>query len=200
VKRRGNGEGSITQLKDSRWQARYTVRTIDGDTKRRVLYGKPRKEAAEKLAKALAEAGRSPVRDAGSMTVDGLLDRGLASAKGTVKDRTFETYERMARLHIRPAIGGVRVSRLSPADVQWFYDSLRAAGLSPNTVRLIHSTVRGTTQYAINMGWLASDPTARVKLPRQKRHAEIRPLTPEQASRFIETARGEPFEAALVGP
>jgi integrase len=50
-KKRGNGEGSITKPKDGRWMARYTVHTVKGP-KRRHVYGKTRKEAADRLAKA----------------------------------------------------------------------------------------------------------------------------------------------------
>ena len=46
--RRGNGEGTITRRKDGRWEAKYTAHTAEGP-KRRALYGKTRKEAAEKL-------------------------------------------------------------------------------------------------------------------------------------------------------
>jgi integrase len=47
--RRGNGEGTISRRKDGRWEAKYTAHTADGP-KRRALYGKTRKEAADKLA------------------------------------------------------------------------------------------------------------------------------------------------------
>ena len=52
--RRGNGEGTITRRKDSRWERKYTVYTAEGP-KRCALYGKTRKEVAGKLAKALAD-------------------------------------------------------------------------------------------------------------------------------------------------
>jgi hypothetical protein len=51
--RRGNGEGSITRHKSSGlYMARYWVETPTGQ-KRKTIYGKERKEVAEKLAEAL---------------------------------------------------------------------------------------------------------------------------------------------------
>ena len=47
--RRGNGEGTITRRNDGRWEARYYVQTMNGQ-KRKVLYGKTRAEARDKLA------------------------------------------------------------------------------------------------------------------------------------------------------
>jgi integrase len=46
--KRGNGEGSITRRKDGLYMARYTVETATG-AKRKAVYAKTRKEAAEKL-------------------------------------------------------------------------------------------------------------------------------------------------------
>jgi hypothetical protein len=45
--KRGNGEGSISQLSDGRWQARATL----PDGKRKAVYGATRAEAAAKLTK-----------------------------------------------------------------------------------------------------------------------------------------------------
>jgi len=47
--RRGNGEGSISRRKDGLSMARYVIQTETG-SKRKAIYAKTRKEAAEKLA------------------------------------------------------------------------------------------------------------------------------------------------------
>ena len=65
--RRGNGEGTITRRKDGRWEARYYVHTMDG-AKRKVLYGKTRAEARDKLAKALSDRIDGIVYDDENMT------------------------------------------------------------------------------------------------------------------------------------
>jgi hypothetical protein len=44
------------------------VDTLDGETKRKYVYGKKRKDVAEKLAEALKERGEG-LLDAGSMSV-----------------------------------------------------------------------------------------------------------------------------------
>jgi integrase len=53
--RRGNGEGSITKRKDGLYMARYSVETATGTTKRKTIYAKTRREAAERLSEALAD-------------------------------------------------------------------------------------------------------------------------------------------------
>jgi hypothetical protein len=52
--KRGNGEGSIYRKADGRWVAQYAIETAQG-TKRKTLYGKTRREVAEKLRAAQAE-------------------------------------------------------------------------------------------------------------------------------------------------
>src|ERR671920_2378553 len=71
--RRGNGEGSISRRKDGRWEAKYTAE----GAKRRVLYGKTRKEVADKLAKALADRASGYTFDTENMSVGEYLDRWL---------------------------------------------------------------------------------------------------------------------------
>lgn len=68
--RRSANEGSIYKRKqDGLWAAQYLVDTPDGETKRKYVYGKKRKDVAEKLAEALKERGEGLLLDAGSLTV-----------------------------------------------------------------------------------------------------------------------------------
>ena len=58
-RRRGRGEGSIYRRKDGRWVGQYEV-----NGKRRYVYGRTRKEVAEKLNRAIAERDAGLVFDA----------------------------------------------------------------------------------------------------------------------------------------
>jgi integrase len=78
AKKRGNGEGSITKCRDGRYMGRYTVHTTKGP-RRRAVYGKTRKEAADKLAKALSDRVEGIVVDDENMTVGEYLDVWLKS-------------------------------------------------------------------------------------------------------------------------
>ena len=73
--KRGNGEGSMTRHKASgKWMARYTVETPAGP-KRRTIYANTRKEASEKLAKALAHRADGIVVDDKNLTIGEYLVR-----------------------------------------------------------------------------------------------------------------------------
>jgi hypothetical protein len=68
AKKRGNGEGSGYRRKDGLWVGQYKAQTPNG-TKTKYIYSKTRKDAAEKLAKAIAERDSGVVYDIGSLTV-----------------------------------------------------------------------------------------------------------------------------------
>src|SRR4051794_21855975 len=101
--------------------ARYTVHTSSG-RKRKTIYGKTRAEVAEKLAKATASRDGGLVLDTSNVTLQGYLQRWLNdSVRGNVRPITFETYERLVRVHVIPALGRVKLKALSPAHLQGFY-------------------------------------------------------------------------------
>ena len=78
-RRRGKGEGSIYRRKDGRWVGQYEV-----NGKRRYVYGRTRKEVAEKLNKALTERDAGLVFDAKNLSVGDYLDRWLDTMHGTL--------------------------------------------------------------------------------------------------------------------
>ncbi len=91
--RRAKGDGGIYRRKDGRWAGQYVVETTAG-SKRRYVYGQSRKEAAERLRKALADRDGGLTFDAGSLTLGDYLSRWLNdSVRGTVKAKTFERHE-----------------------------------------------------------------------------------------------------------
>ena len=115
-KKRGNGEGSIPKRKDGRWMARYTVRTAKGP-KRRHVYGRTRKEAADKLAKVLSGRTEGIVYDDENMTVREYLDSWLrGSVRGSVRQSTYDRDASLVQNHLRPALGAIKLKNLSAAE------------------------------------------------------------------------------------
>jgi integrase len=197
AKRRGNGEGSITRRKDGRWEARYTAHTAGGP-KRKVIYGKTRAEVAEKLAKAISDRSSGLAFDAGRLTVGEFLDRWLKdSVRDTVRQRTYERHEELIRLHIRPALGRVKLKALTPAHVQGFYRDRLDSGLSPATVQKIHVVLHKALSQAVKWNLIPRNATEAVNAPRPAPE-EMRPLSPEEARRLLEAARGDRLEALYV--
>src|SRR5215203_334722 len=176
--KRGNGEGSITRRKDGLYMARYTVPTETG-TVRKAIYAKTRKEAAEKLSEALANRDKGIVFDAGMLTLGKYLRNWLKdSVRGTVRQRTWERYEQIARVHIEPRLGAVKLKNISPAHIRALYSEKLDAGLAPRTVQYIHVTLNKALKDAVADGLIPRNTASSVKAPRPTKK-EIHPLSPE---------------------
>ena len=194
----GNGEGGITRHKKSGlYMARYTVQTTAG-SKRKTLYGKTRSEVAAKLSRALADREGGLTYDAGKQTVGEYLARWLSnSVRDTVRQRTYERYESIVRVHLAPAIGKVKLKALTPDHVRGLYREKLDGGLAPRTVLHIHRTLSKALKQATDDGLIPRNAAALVKPPRPRRE-EIRPLNREQVQALFEAARGDRLEALYV--
>jgi integrase len=191
-KKRGNGEGSFYRRKDGRWVGQYTTYTATGP-KYRYLYGKTRAAVAEKLTKAMADRNGGLIFDAGNLTVGEGLDSWLSdSVRGTVRPSTFERHEGIIRLHIKPSLGRVGLKRLTPAQVRGLHREKLDAGLTPATVRKIHSTLHKALSQAMADGLIPRN-AADVKAPRPAPE-EMQPLSEAEARAFLDAARGDRFE------
>src|ERR671910_460920 len=195
--KRGNGEGGISRRKDGLYMARYTVQTATG-AKRKALYGKTRREVDEKLTKAKADRDSGLLFDADNLKLGEYLGRWLAdSMRDTVRSTTFERYEQVVRIHIRPVLGKLKLKNLSPAHVRGLYREKLDAGLSPRTVQYVHVTLHKALKQAVMDGLIPRNATEAVKPP-QVRREEMQPLSPEQVKVLLEAARNERLEALYV--
>jgi integrase len=195
--RRGNGEGSISRRKDGRWEAKYTAHTADGP-KRRALYGKTRKEAADNLARVLADRASGYTFDTENMTVGEYLDRWLKDTdQGSVRTSTYERHEQIVRLHLKPAIGRVKLSKLTPAHLQGLYRDKLDSRLSPATVQKIHAVLHKALAQALKWNMIPRNAADAVKAPRPAPE-EMHPLSPDEARRLIEAVSGDKLEALYV--
>ncbi len=177
--------------------ARYSVQTASG-SKRKAIYGKTRKDAAEKLAEALASRDKGLIFDAGTLTVSAYLDRWLNdSVRDTVRQRTWERYEQIVRVHLKPALGRMKLKNLTTTHARALYREKLYAGLASRTVNYIHITLSKALKDAVADGLIPRNVTEGVKAPRPKKK-EVNPLTAEQACCLLEDARGERFEALYV--
>lgn len=197
AKRRSNGEGSITKRADGLYMARYWVDTPTGK-KRKTVYAKTRREIDEKLTRAKADRAQGLVFEGDRETLGAYLERWLSDVvRDTVKENMLENYTYLARRHIAPELGHVRLKDLKPEQVRRLYRKKLDSGLSNRTVQLIHTTLRKALQQAVSDGILPRNVCEAVKAPRRVKK-EMRTLTSEQAKAFLEAAKGDRLEALYV--
>lgn len=191
--RRANNEGSIYRRKDGRWVASVSV---EGG-RRKYLYGKTRHEVARKLTVALkARLDGLPIVGE-RQTVEQFLDSWLESVRPSLRPRTWTRYEELLRLHAVPEIGHLPLARLTPQHVQRLYAGRLERGLSPTTVRHLHTTLHTALGQAAKWGVVARNVIGLVAPPRST-HREMSVLSPEQARALLAAASGDGLEALFV--
>ncbi len=192
MRRRGKGEGSIYQRKeDNLWACSITLE----NGKRKTIYGKTRKEVADKLAVLLHEQQRGMLVENSQQTVEQFLLSWLEDTqKQRIRPRTYERYKEAIHLHIIPALGHYKLQKLTPQHVQAFYAKKRQSGLSPATIRYYHSVLHNALSKAVKWGLVARNVCDLAEPPRKERF-EMQVLTIEQGQKFLETLRGHKWEA-----
>src|SRR5215203_3530083 len=155
-------EGSVYQRRDGRWVAQYR----DAKGKTRYLYRKTKGEAKKALREALRDRDEGFV-PADKLTVGLYLEEWMDERRNTVSGRTWRVQESMLRNRVKPHIGDVRLSKLSPADVRAMYRRLLTDGLTPSTIGQVHVILKQGLRDAVRSKHIRSNPSDDVKPPKQ---------------------------------
>ncbi|MFD3542996.1 tyrosine-type recombinase/integrase [Streptomyces sp. NPDC058662] len=214
-KARANGEGTIYQRKDGRWEAAGYVLAADGSRKRVRVYGTTRKDAADKLAEKITDSNRGlPVATADSIVGDYLTYWLGSVAVHRLRENTHTRYAACVRLHLIPGLGTKKVARLTAKDVRTFLDRLCttcqcctqgldterkrccAIGkccqkqLSALTVTYVHSVLKSALEHAVREDELPRNVARNVKTTTYQPR-RFRPLTAAEARQFLDAARAD---------
>jgi integrase/transposase len=172
--------------------------THDERPKQQAIYGKTRAEVAEKLTAAMADRNKGLVFDDENMTVAEYLDSWLSgSVRGSVRQSTYDGYEIAVRVHIKPALGRLKLKKLTPAHVTNFYQDRLAAGFAPASVNKWHVTLHKALDQAVKWHMLSCNVCEAVKAPRPM-YKEMRALSAKETRRLLDATRGDRLEALYV--
>jgi len=208
AKKQGNGSGTVYPRKNKDGKTTgYRGLYFTADGRRRSVSGKTKTEARAALRRAMADSDRGLVFDADNLTLGEYLDRWLSdSVADTVKATTFERYEQITRLHLKPALGKVKLKAITPDHMRGLYrekldgdPTNDVEPLSSRTVRYMHTTLHKALKQAVMDGLIPRNATEAVKPPQPSRE-EMHPLTPDEAKHFLKTAHdtGDRLEALYV--
>jgi integrase len=110
---------------------------------------------------------------------------------------TLRGYEWLIRQHIRPALGSVRLDKLTPTDIRHLVERKAESGLSAQSVRLMHALIRNALADAEREQLVYRNVAKLVRPPNAQRE-EVRVLTVEDARRLVGVVQGDRFEALWV--
>ncbi len=195
MSRRGQNEGSIYKRGDGRWVAVASLGYKNGKRHRKSFYGETRREVQEKLTATLRSHQQGLPPPPERQTVGQFLEYWLAqSVKLSVRPLTYEGYRLHVRNHIVPALGRIRLTKLTAQDVQELLNDKLREGYAPRTVQYMHAVLRRALVQAFKWGLVVQNVATLVDRP-QVRRPEVKPFDPEQARALLVAVKGDRLEA-----
>lgn len=149
------------------------------------------------------------------MSLSAWLDIWLEDYCGDKKWSTVKHYRAQVETHIKPSLGALKLSELTPKEIQHFYNQLSKNGrivnrkdskgkkitekkpLAAKSVRNIHGVLTKALSVAVSQDCLRSNPCARVTLPRVEKK-EIVPLPAEQVKALLAAAADDELFGAII--
>ena len=184
AKRRPSGDGMVRKRDDGRWEGRIVVgHKKNGDSIFRYVYAPTQKELSAKLRQHIDSYQGADLTEQGRMTLSEWLDQWLEDMADTLRPNTLRNYCSYIENHIRPGLGNKQLSRITPKDVQRFYEKL-SDRLASGTVRRIHTTLHGALKAAQQAHLIASNPTEQIIAPKFSYGAK-QILTDDQLDMFM---------------
>ena len=203
--KRKQGEGTLRQRTDGRWEGRIVVGYNEkGNPRTKNVTAKTKYECEEKLKALKEELGKVAERIKPDMPFGDWLDFWYQNfSKPALRETTRAGYENCIYQHIIPSIGTIPLCKLSQNDLQQFYANLKkngrlqysetcGTGVSNRLVRACHARCRSALEKAVAENLITRNPSLGCKLP-PKKGREMQVLTPAEISRFLAHAKEEGY-------
>ena len=194
TKRRSPGEGSVWPYQTKAGE-RWAIGHPSFGTRRNASgWGKTKRTAQQALRDMLTDASRGELVDPSKQPLGAYLDEWAAGLR--LAPSTIASYRKNIRLHIAPALGAVPLAALTTERIDRLYrelerggraDHRQGEGLSPRTVRYVHTILSSALGAAVKTRRLARNPAADTSPPtaRQAKAPEMHPWTAGQLAAFL---------------
>lgn len=222
--RRAKGTGTIRKRTVTRngktysyWEAAVTIGYDPGTGQqlRKTFTGATQKEVREKMQAAAVSVQSGDYFEPSKITLGQWLDIWLKDYTGDKKYLTVKHYTAQVETHIKPALGAVKLGKLTTPQIQGFYNELGRTGhriekkdsktgkttvtfepLATKSIRNIHGVLTKALNTAVDVGYLKTNPADRVTLPRVEKKEAI-PLTDSQLTAFCKAAEKDEYSYLL---
>src|SRR5215213_6197149 len=124
-------------------------------------------EAQREGARAVEQRQRGALLQPTDMSIGKLLDLWLEQElPKTVRPENQENYHIIVNKHLKPALGSIRVQRLSVQAIEAFYARLSEAGYSSSLIRKCHQRLSSALKLARRWGWITENPCDAAAVPK----------------------------------
>jgi integrase len=199
----------FARKRGSTWTAYFYVPGETGERKQRSRGGfRTKADAQRHVSQVIHTLQTGDYVERTSLTVtDYLLQRWLPLVENSLRPTTFDSYQRMLRLHIIPTIGGIKLQNLRAEHLDQLYADLLQSGrhagpggLAPKTVRYIHNTMHKALKDAERKGLVPRNVATLADPPKQRQSGskEMKTWTPEELRVFLAAFAGHRLEAAYI--
>ncbi len=178
--RRANGEGSLRQKPDGRWEG-----TVQLSGRRYWVSGRTLAEARKKLKELGRRHNIGELTPPTRLTLGDFLDQWLETNKDDWKPKTWEGYRSLIDNYWGAELGHIRLQRLTAPLIascytRWASERDVTGGTLLNVHRCLHRALR----VAVLWGYLPNNPADRVEPPKARRRRP-RLWTPDEARHFL---------------
>jgi len=170
------------------WYGKYSF--LDPATGKRVhrRVSAPTRKEVEALLRAAVQAAENGTGASDSrLTVAAYLDDWLASKERTVRPATYRRYADVVRVHLRPTIGGLKLAKLTPGDLDRLYAAKMATGMGGTTLHHLHCVLHGGLAQALRRGLVSRNVCELVATPKRET-PEMTVWDASQAAAFLAEA------------
>jgi integrase len=186
-------------------QATLGIDPRTGKSKRKSFYGKTRKEAVDKMNKALQDINKGGYIEPTKYKFEDWLDKWLENYnKDRLKASTYDSYESRVRIHIKPDLGKIPLGKLQTNTLQEFYNKKLKdgrfdgkGGLSERAVRHLHTIISLSLDQAV-LEKLVPINVAKATKPPKVKNKKMRTLTEAEIFTFIESVKDDKFYTAYI--
>jgi integrase len=174
---------------------------VTGKRRQRTETYRTKKEAESREREWLTEIERGTAVDGTKMTTGEYLQHWLeSSVQHTVRKSTYKSYAHLVKNHLVPSLGSIPLQKLQPVQVQAFYGEKlhggradgQKGGLSPRTVRYLHTVLREALHQAVKWGMVARNVCDATDPPRAVR-PDVKAWAKDEARKFLEVAEQDPW-------
>lgn len=163
-----------------------------------------RKQAEADLARILNEMNDGSYIKPAEITVTEYLDKWLAQARTNLSPTTCRTYRRIIEGELRPALGHIKLSNLTPLQIQGFisdalaHPSKTGGGVrSPRTVQRFYMMLNKALNQAVRWQLISRNPCSMVDPPKVA-HVEMRALDDAEIAEVLAAAKGTVFRGPVL--
>lgn len=190
-------QGSFVRKRGNTWTAYYYFADDDLKRQQRSKGGfKTKAEAQSYLNSVLHTVRSGEYIEPSKMTFGEYLEeRWFPIIQSTIRPTTFSSYRAQLRLHVIPRIGRVPLQQLRADHLDQVYVQLlqsgrcdsKEGGLSPKTVRYLHTTIHKALKDAERKGLVTRNVASAADPPRQRQAGsqEMKTWTVEEVRTFL---------------